>query len=221
MSDNNNAGNGENKQGDGGSAGEQKKTDTQVQPFDVSKIGDEDFNKIFDDPRLYKHTRFKSLNERANKLTEFEQKMADEEKKKLEEQGKFKELAEKSQQEAEAIKNKYNEAVINNSIILEATKIGVADSDAVLKLIDRKDIKLGDDGSVTGVADAIKGLLEAKPFLKGSGNNTTIGSGTNPSGQSATGKRFKLSQIQDPAFYRANEADIMQAQKLGLIEIDR
>lgn len=186
--------------------------------FDVKKLGDEDFNKIFDDPRLFRHPRFKSLSERAKKADDIEAQQAEAEKKRLAEQGKFKELAEAEAKKRTEAEQKYQKAVIDNTIITEASKLGAVDIEAVKALIDRKDIKLNDDGTVTGVAEAVKALLDSKTYLKGTGNNNLqIGTGTQPNGQQVTGTRFKLSQIQDPAFYKEHEKEIMQAQKLGLL----
>lgn len=186
--------------------------------FDVSKVGDEDFQKVFDDPRLWKHPRFKSLSERAKKADDIEAQQAEAEKKRLAEQGKFKELAEKEAEKRLTAEQKYQKAMIDNSIIVEATKLGAVDIEAVKALIDRNGIKLNDDGTVVGVAEAVKTLLDSKQYLKGTANNNlTIGTGTAPNGQSATGTRFTLSQIQDPVFYRANADAIDKAVKLGLV----
>lgn len=189
--------------------------------FDVSKVGDEDFNKVFDDPRLWKHPRFKSLSDRAKEADTLKEKEAEAEKQRLIEQGKFKEVAETEKKNAESFKNKYQQAVVDNQILAEASKAGVVDVEAIKALIERKDIKLNDDGTVSGVGEAVKALLASKPYLKGKPNaNLEIGSGSAPNNQNATGKRFKLSQIQDPVFYRANEKDILESVKLGLVEND-
>lgn len=188
--------------------------------LDLSKVGDEDFNKVFDDPRIWKHPRFKSLGERAKKADDYEKAQQDAEAERLKQQGKFQELADNEKKRANDLQTKLEKAVIDNKIIAEATKAGVVDVEAVLALIDRKDIKLNADGTVAGIDVAVKTLLDSKTYLKGNGSTTTIGTGTNPSGQSATGKRFKLSQIQNAEFYRANEKDILQSIKLGLVEDD-
>lgn len=187
--------------------------------FDVKKLGDEDFNKIFDDPRLFRHPRFKSLGDRAKKADELEQAQAEAERKKLVEQGKFQELANTEKTRADQATQKYQQAIIDNKILAEASKAGVVDVEAVKALIDRTNIKLNDDGTVIGVGEAVKALLASKTYLKGN-SNLQIGTGSAPDGQNATGKRFKLSQIQNSEFYRANEKDILQSIKLGLVEDD-
>ena len=186
-----------------------------AQPFDTKNVGDEDFAKIFDDPRLWQHPRFKSLGDRAKQADKYEAERTKAEEKKLEEQKQFQELAGKRETERD-------NALLDNKIIIEATKTGVVDVEAVLKLVDRGTIKKDDTGNYLGIAEAIKALLEAKPFLKGTGSgSTTVGSGTNPGGTGDGGKyKFKHSQIQDPAFYKANEIAILEALKNGQIEQD-
>lgn len=223
MTQQDNAGNSDqqkvNKQGDDQSRNDLNKNGAgQSQTFDLSKIGDEDFKKVFDDPRLWQHSRFKSLSERAKQAETLEKEKAEAEKARMEEQGKYKELAELKSKEADDLRAKVAQATIDNRIIAEATKAGVVDTEAVLKLVDRSGIK-ADGETIVGVDVAIKGLLDSKPYLKGNAN-LNIGSGSAPNNQSATAKHFKLSQLQDPVFYRANEKDIEQANKLGFIEDD-
>ena len=210
-----------NKQ-DGGSSGgtDPNKNGTSAPTtIDLSKIGDEDFNKIFDDPRLFKHPRFKTLGDKAKRADELEEAQRVAAEKALAEQGKYKELAETKTKEAEAARNELAQAKIDQKIIMEAQKAGVVDLDVVTKLVDRTEIKLAKDGTIEGVDVAVKTLLEAKPYLRGK-NAPVIGSSVNPGSADTTGKRFKLSQIQDVKFYRENEQDILQSIKLGLVEND-
>lgn len=178
--------------------------------------------KVFDDPRLWQHPRFKSLNERAKKADELEKAQSEAEEKRLADNKKFEELANKRAAERDEIKTKLTNSIQDNRIITEASKIGVVDVEAVLKLVDRSNIKVADDGTITGVEEAVKSLVEGKPYLKGGKpNTTTIGSPSNPGADGDNqAKRFKLSQLQDPVFYREHEKDIQEAYKLGLIEDD-
>ena len=56
--------------------------------LDFSKLSDEEFDRVFEDPRVFKHSRFKALNEKAKKAEEYEKIVKDQEAKELEEQGK-------------------------------------------------------------------------------------------------------------------------------------
>lgn len=189
-----------------------KNEKSKSKPFDSSTIGDDDFEKIFDDPRLFKHKRFKELNEAAQKAKELEKSEAERQEKELEKNKKFQELADKYKTERDEANKKVQQSLIDNQITLHASKSGIVDIDAALKLIDRTNIKIDDNGTVTGVEDSVKSLLESKSYLKGNQNNITIGNATNPSGTSAV-KKFTLSQIQDPKFYQENQKDILEAYK--------
>lgn len=185
------------------------------------KAGENTFDeKVFDDPRLWTHPRFKSLNERAKKADALEKAQSEAEEKRMAEAKKFEELATKRAQERDDFKGKFQQSLQDNRIIQEAMKIGVVDTDAVLKLIDRTNIHIDDNGTTIGVIEAVQSLVSSKPYLKGK-NNVTIGSGTNPGADSSNNVRtFKLSQLQNAQFYRDNEKEIMLAYKAGKIEDD-
>jgi len=189
--------------------------------FNPAEVSDEDLGKVFEDKRLWEHPRFKQLNEKAKLADKYEadKKVADE--KAMQEQGKWKELAEQKEKEANESRAKLEQSLINNKIIVEASKLGVVDNEAVMALLGRDNIKLNDKGEVEGVVEALTTLLESKPYLKGTPSQPTLGGGTNPGAPGNTApKKFKASQVRDVEFYRANEKDIMQAMKLGLIEND-
>lgn len=192
--------------------------------FDPSKVSDEDFAKVFDDPRTFNHSRFKELTDRANKAKEYEAQEEKTRQAKLLEEKKFTELIAEKDAKITELTTSQKTSTVNLKILAEAQKVGVVDADTVLQLIDRNGVTLNDDGTVTGVSEAITKLLEAKPFLKGTGQTTTppeIGGATNPGAEGSNQlKRFKHSQILDPKFYADNEADIMASMKAGLIEND-
>lgn len=189
--------------------------------FNPAEVSDEDLGKVFEDKRLWEHPRFKQLNEKAKLAEKYEADKKAAEEKAMQEQGKWKELAEQKEKEANESRAKLEQAIVNNKIIIEAGKLGVVDNEAVMALLNRGSIKLNDKGEVEGVVEALTALLESKPYLKGTANQPTLGGGTNPGNPGNTApKKFKASQLKDVEFYRANEKDIMQAMKLGLIEND-
>lgn len=55
----------------------------------------------------------------------------------------------------------------NAAIRAHAAALGAVDADAVLALVDQTKVTLGDDGQVTGAEEAVKALLDAKPYLVG------------------------------------------------------
>jgi len=210
-----------NNQGNGDGA-DPTKTDNTVKPdAEKPKDGEKAFDEsVFDDPRLWTHPRFKSLNDRAKKADKLEKEKSEAEEKALADNKKFEELATKRAEERDDIKSKYTQSLQDNRIITEATKIGVVDIEAVLKLVDRSNIAIDDNGTITGAIEAVQALVAAKPFLKGK-TNVTIGSPTNPGADSDNApKSFKLSQLQDPVFYKEHEADIAKAYAAGKIEDD-
>lgn len=210
-----------NNQGDGGKGTDPTKTDKTTKPDGtVTKTGEKAFDEnVFDDPRLWQHPRFKSLNERAKKADLLEKQQNEAEEKRLAEQKKFEELANKRAQERDTATAKLQTAIQDNRILTEATKIGVVDVEAVLKLIDRSSITIDENGNVSGITEAVSALVTAKPYLKGK-TTVTIGSATNPGADDQTVKKFKLSQLSDPVFFKEHEKDIMEAYKTGQIEDD-
>lgn len=210
------------KQDDGKVSDTTKTSNADDQNGKGTKTGESAFDeKVFDDPRLWQHPRFKSLNERAKRADALEKAEAEAEEKRLKEGKKFEELATKAQQERDAIKSQLIASKQDNRIISEASKVGVVDIETVLKLVDRSGITVDDNGNVIGAIEAVQALLAAKPFLKGKGGAVKIGSDTNPGDGTDTGvKTFKLSQLQDPVFYREHEKDIMKAYAAGKIEDD-
>lgn len=103
-------------------------------------------------------------------------KAADQRAAKFEKQIKDGELAQKSeveqariklqeaQQEIKAAKEELTKSRIHNAF-LASNKYTWHDPEVALKLLDIEDIQIGDDGKVTGVAEAAEALAKAKPFL--------------------------------------------------------
>lgn len=190
--------------------------------FDPSKLNDEEYAKFFDDPRAFKHERFKSLNDRAKKADEYEAAQTEAERKKLEDEKKFEELSTNLKSENETLKQQAQTLKIDISIQGLLVKEKVIDSNAALKLIDRSLITVDKDGSVSGADKAIEALKASSPYLFGEGGTTSLGNdGGNPKvDPNASGKKFKLSQIQDHEFFQKNRDEILAAQRAGNIEDD-
>jgi hypothetical protein len=75
------------------------------------------------------------------------------------------------------------ERIVNYEVRLQAARMGIVDPDVAAKLLDWSEIEYGDNGSPTNVEDLLKGLLDAKPYLKAPQGRATPTSGgaTNPS----------------------------------------
>ncbi|MCK5127910.1 MAG: hypothetical protein KAR42_16755 [candidate division Zixibacteria bacterium] len=89
---------------------------------------------------------------------------AEADKKKLQDEGKFKELAEKSEAEAADLKKKTQELFIDQALQVAAMKQGIIDVDGI-KLADRSKCSIDEAHNVTGADEAIKDLIERKPYL--------------------------------------------------------
>jgi len=180
--------------------------------FDTTTLSDEEFDRFFDDPRAFKHERFKKLNESAKLGKEAQEKLAKLEEDRLKENEKWKELAEKKEAEANELKKQVQQKIIENKIQAEATKLGAINLEDVGKLIDRSKITIDESDNVVGADEAVKTLLESKPYLKGNSNQIEIGTGTNPKNNNQVNK-FTLSQLQDPKFYQEHRDEIAIAYK--------
>lgn len=168
----------------------------------------------------FQHPRFKELTAQAAKAKELEeaQKKADEERAK--QNGEFEKLAEANKAEAEKWKSQYQSSTTNNAIMAAAVKAGITDPDAATKLIDRGGIKLNDDGTVEGVDEAVKQLIESKPYLKGTAPPVNSGGGSanpDPNG-SGTPPAYTGSQVKDHKFYMEHQAEIDKAVDEGRVD---
>ena len=204
-----------------GTKGTETKTETTSTTFDTSKISDEDFAKVFDDPRTFTHSRFKELTTAQKELKTLRDNEQKEKEKALAEQGKFKELAEAKDVELAKLREQNQTQVANLDILAAASKLGAVDPKVVLKVVDHAGITALEDGTVVGAEDAVKRLLESAPYLKGKGQTGDIGSTTAVAeGEGSKQIRFKHSQLLDPKFYAEHEKEIGEAMNKGLIEND-
>ena len=151
-------------------------------------------------------SRFNEVNDELKKFKEADEKRKTEAKKaeedNLAKNKEFETLATKREEEVKQVRAELVETKLQNAVERAAIKAGAADSETVYKLFDRTNVKVNEDGTISGVEEAVKALLEAKPFLKGSGSesSSTIGTGTNPADSES--KKFALSWV------RARWADV-------------
>jgi hypothetical protein len=104
---------------------------------------------------------YDDLKAKATKLDELEAANASEIEKAIK-------RAEDAEARAKAASERATESARRAAVVAQATKAGAVDPDAVLALLPKDSVTVGDDGQVTGVEDAIKALLESKPYLVGS-----------------------------------------------------
>lgn len=92
-----------------------------------------------------------------------------------------KQLAE-AQAKAQEAEKRANERLVRAEVISLATDMGLVDADAALALMDRTDVTVKDDGTVSGAKEALEALVAAKPWLKKAEAKQPVGGGTNPPG---------------------------------------
>lgn len=85
--------------------------------------------------------------------------------------------AEKATKERDEAVQRANQTLVRSAVVAEAAKQGAVDADAVVALLSADKVTIGDDGQVTGAEDAVKALLEEKPYLVGEGHQPPPGDG--------------------------------------------
>ncbi len=92
----------------------------------------------------------------------------------------------KAESTSQAALDKANTRLINAELKVFASQAGFADPSDAVALVNRSDLKVDDDGNVTGAKEAVEALIAAKPHLKGTaGDSTNTGdSGGSSGGQS-------------------------------------
>lgn len=151
----------ENNGGKGGEGG--KPADEKIE---VSKG---DFEKLIKTIEQLKQENSDIVQELSAKKKELLDKAENEKKSKeaaLAEQGKFKELAEQREAEIKSLRQTQQNLLIDMSLREAAAKEGLQDFD-MLKLIDRADVKIDDNGKVAGIEEAVKNFKKSKPYLFG------------------------------------------------------
>ena len=103
---------------------------------------------------------------------------------------------------------------LRSAVVSAAVQQGAVDPDAVLAMLDRKQL-LDKQGQPQGVGDAVTLLLEAKPYLKGQPAKPGGNIGQNGRSPDANGTRFTRAQLQDSKFFEANKEAIFAAVARG------
>lgn len=194
--------------------------------FDPAALTPEQLNQVLEkNPGIWKTPRLLELREKSKKYDEAQQKATEAENKALEEQGKFKELSEKQAAENAALKQQIKDNTVSQALTGKLIPLGVVDLEGALKLIDRSKIEVKDDGTITGLDDAVEALKTGKAYLfneGGGSNGKPVGTPSNPGNGSGTPgtPKFKRSQLRDAKFYQEHRDEILKAQAAGEIEDD-
>jgi hypothetical protein len=190
-------------------------------------LSDEQWEQVF------KHSRFKQINEEKNEYkTKLEQIEAEAEKsrqKKLKEEGKYQELLEAKDGEIKNLTSSVQGLKVELSIARMASQLKVVDTDAVIRLIDQNKLNFDKEGNPTNMEDVVKELLSEKPYLVSEGSDvkgSTIGSNANTTTEKQSGefvitKSELRTKLQDHEWYTANKEKIEQWKKEGRIDYSR
>lgn len=165
------------------------------------------------------YDRFKKVNDEnkalKEKITENENIKTEAEKKKLVDEGKWQEaaeLAEKKSKEAEEkitlIEKSQNDKSREFEIAIEAKNQGINDIKDAVKLIDIKDITIDEDGTFTGIKEAIEKLKTDKPYLFDlNGNGVGVHSDKPKSGTVTTREELLADPIKATEFKLKHPAE--------------
>lgn len=206
--------------GQGQQQQQQNSANHQGAEFDPTKLTPEQLTKVLENQDLWKNPRLAGLLESDKQLKAMQKQQQEAEDKSLVEQKKFEDLAAKKGEQVAQLEAQLQQERQNNALAAILYKEGTVDVAAALKLIDRSAIKVDDNGSVSGLDEAVANLKTSSPYLFGGQEAKPIGSATN-NGQGAgdgAPRRFKASEISDPAFYQANRDEILKAARAGLID---
>ena len=106
---------------------------------------------------------YNDLKDRAAKADELEQAQ-------LTEQQRLEVRATEAERVAASAAERVSSAMIASEVKVRASQLGIIDPEAAYLLLDRTNVRYGEDAGVTGVDEALTQLLEDKPYLKGAAN---------------------------------------------------
>lgn len=109
---------------------------------------------------------------------------------------KLREAAQRAEAERQAALQAANERLIRAEVKAVAAELGIVDPDAAYALMDCSEVTVDESGQVQGVAEALKALTEAKPYLVKQQTASAPRSGADfRDGGAATGKTLSMNQL--------------------------
>jgi hypothetical protein len=165
---------------------EKKPTDDTKQ--DEKTFTQADIDRILAERIAREHKKFSDYDELKTKVSDFEKQAEEKRIAELSEKEKAEELAKKAQEERdsltkeiETMRSAVKTEKIRNAFITSATKNGIAYVDDAYQLADLSSVEVTEDGSINGIDDVVKSLIETKPYLSAKEKPSLIGSATNDS----------------------------------------
>lgn len=191
---------------------------------DLSKLSDDQVAQLIEDKRVlqqaFNHPRFKELSEQAKAGRAAQEAAKKAEEDKMKKAGEFDKILAERDDKIKSLQESAQRQTVDNKLTQLLFKESTVDVETALQVIDRSKISVADDGSISGLEEAVKTLKDTKSFLFGTAQAPKVGSPSNPKpGEQAGTKWFNQSQLADPKFYKENREDILAAQKSGTIRM--
>ena len=104
---------------------------------------------------------------------------------------------------------------------IAATRLGIVDADAAVKLLDWTALEYGDDGAPQDIDRALKTLIKARPYLAGVPATPQMAATNGATRTQVPGQRtYTTAELNDYTFYAQHRDDIVAAMREGRIARD-
>ena len=153
---------------------------TTTEPTPEQTFTQEQVNRMMAQTRRDERGKFSDYGElktRATRADELEQE-------KLTETERMEARAVEAEKKAADAQQQIASAMIASEVKIRASAMGVIDPDAAYLLLDRSNVHYDAEAGVSGVDDALAGLLEAKPYLRSANRTPNLNPETGQPAQS-------------------------------------
>ena len=162
---------------------------TTTEPTTEQTFTQEQVNRMMAQTRREERGKFADYGElktRATRADELEQE-------KLTEAERMEARAIEAEKKAADAQQQIASAMIASEVKVRASAMGIIDPDAAYLLLDRSNVHYDAEAGVSGVDDALAGLLEAKPYLRSANRTPNLNPET---GQPAQSVRLTADQLE-------------------------
>ena len=140
---------------------------------------------------------------------------------KLSEQERLTKRAEEAETKLTQAQRQTQDRINRYEVQLQASRLGIVDPDAAVKLLDWDRLEYAADGTPKDVDAALKALIADRPYLAAAQQQRAASqaSATNGATRQATpgSRTYQRAELDDYAFYSKNREDIQLAYKEGRI----
>ena len=162
---------------------------TTTEPTTEQTFTQEQVNRMMAQTRREERGKFSDYGElktRATRADELEQE-------KLTEAERMEARAIEAEKKAVDAQQQVASAMIASEVKVRASAMGIIDPDAAYLLLDQSNVRYDAEAGVSGVDDALAGLLEAKPYLRSANRTPNLNPET---GQPAQSVRLTADQLE-------------------------